>query len=137
MSSKTKKIWTKAKDVAKDNNRIRAVISRAKEKIQRVASNSEEFQEFRSKVDVLLRMAKAHISGEFKAFSWKTILLIVFGLLYFIAPLDVIPDFLPALGYSDDVSIIYFIFQKLSDDIDRFSEWEITQTKPIDSDKST
>ncbi|MFK7951653.1 MAG: YkvA family protein [Ekhidna sp.] len=129
--SKTKKIWTKAKEVAKDNNRIRAVISSAKEKIQRLTNNSEEFQEFRSKLDLLLRMAKAHIAGEFKAFSWKTILLIIFGLLYFIAPLDVIPDFLPALGYSDDVSIVYFIFQKLSEDIERFSEWEIAQTKSI------
>ncbi len=129
--SKTKKIWKKAKEVAKDNNRISTVISKAREKIQRVTSSSEEFQEFKSKLDTLLRMAKSHISGDFKAFSWRTILLIIFGLLYFIAPLDVIPDFLPVLGYSDDVSIIYFIFQKLSDDINRFSEWEIAQAKSI------
>lgn len=128
---KTKKIWNKAKEVAKDKNRIRTVVSNAREKIQRVTKNSEELQEFRSKLETLLRMARAHIAGEFKAFSWRTILLIVFGLLYFIAPLDVIPDFLPALGYTDDVSIIYFIFQKISDDIARFHEWEIAQSKSI------
>lgn len=128
---KTKKIWNKAKKVAKDKTRISTVVSNARDKLLRVTQNSEEFQEFRAKIDVLLRMAKSHISGEFKAFSWRTILLIVFGLLYFIAPLDVIPDFLPVLGYSDDVSIVYFIFQKLSDDISRFHEWEITQAKSI------
>lgn len=129
--NKTKKIWNKAKEVAKDRNRMSSVVSNAKEKIQRVANNSEELQEFRSKLEVLLRMAKSHISGEFKAFSWRTILLIIFGLLYFIAPLDVIPDFLPALGYSDDVSIIYFIFQKLSADIERYNEWELSQAKAL------
>lgn len=128
---KTKKIWNKAKEVANDRNRISAVISNAREKIKKLTEESDEFQDLRLKLDVLIRMAKTHISGEFKAFSWRTILLVVFGLLYFIAPLDVIPDFLPALGYSDDVSIIYFIFQKLSDDIDRFGEWEISQTKSI------
>ena len=110
---KTKKIWKKAKEVAKDKNRISAVVSNARLKLQRITKDSNEFQEFKSKLEILLRMAKSHISGDFKAFSWKTILLIVFALVYFVVPIDVIPDFIPMLGYSDDISIVYFIFQKL------------------------
>jgi uncharacterized membrane protein YkvA (DUF1232 family) len=124
---KTKKIWKKAKEVAKDKNRISAVVSNARLKLQRITKDSNEFQEFKSKLEILLRMAKSHISGDFKAFSWKTILLIVFALVYFVVPIDVIPDFIPMLGYSDDISIVYFIFQKLNDDIARFVAWESAQ----------
>ena len=127
--AKAKKIWEKAKVVSKDKNRLKAVVANAKQKVQRLTENSKEFQDFRAKIDILIRMVKAHISGDFKAFSWRTILLVVFGLLYFIAPVDVIPDFLPALGYSDDISIVYFIFQKLSDDIEKFLDWESSMQK--------
>jgi uncharacterized membrane protein YkvA (DUF1232 family) len=40
--------------------------------------------------------------------------LIIGGLLYLVLPLDIVPDFLPIVGLLDDVTVIGFIWKKLS-----------------------
>ena len=72
-------------------------------------------------------MAQYHITGKYRAFSNASLLLIVFALLYFVTPTDVIPDFIPALGFTDDASVLYLIYRKLSKDIDQFLQWKGTQ----------
>ncbi len=39
--------------------------------------------------------------------------LVVGALLYFINPLDVIPDITPFLGFTDDLGVIYLIYNYL------------------------
>jgi len=41
--------------------------------------------------------------------------------------MDVVPDFIPLLGFSDDLSIIYFIFKNFKSDIEAFKVWELNQ----------
>jgi uncharacterized membrane protein YkvA (DUF1232 family) len=76
-------------------------------------------------------MIKNSFSGEYKAFTNKTLLSLVFGLLYFVTPMDVIPDFIPLLGFSDDLSIIYFIIKNFKSDIEAFKVWELNQHPTI------
>ncbi len=78
-------------------------------------------------VQLFLRMIKKSFTGEYSSFSNKTLLSLVFGLLYFVTPLDVVPDFIPLLGFSDDLSIIYFILKNFKSDIEAFKVWEFNQ----------
>lgn len=39
--------------------------------------------------------------------------LIIAALGYFILPLDLIPDFIPIVGYGDDAAVLYGLIQKL------------------------
>lgn len=124
---KTKKIWEKAKETATDNDRIKSTISTAGKKLKRLAENSNELQDLKSKLEVLIRMIQAHLSGEYRSFPVSSIVLIVFGLLYFVIPTDVIPDFIPALGFTDDASVVFLIAKKLKKDITKFNQWEEKQ----------
>lgn len=84
-------------------------------------------------------MIKAHVTGTYRSFSFSTIALIAFALIYFIAPADLIPDFVPALGFSDDISVVILIFKKISKDVEKFTKWEQggTSTKAEFSDQPT
>ncbi len=118
------RIWEEAKRVSGDHNRMKDIWSRAQSKLRSIAGDSEQFKDFSERLKVLLRMIKAHFSGECKSFSTRTILLIVFALLYFVIPTDAIPDFLPALGFTDDISILYFVWNQVNTDILKFIQWE-------------
>ena len=121
--SKAKKIFNKAKETVKDREGIAKVVGKATQRLKEIAGNSPEWKEFRSKIHVLISMIKSHISGEYRAFSTSSIILIVFALLYFITPIDAIPDFIPILGFTDDASILFLIWKKLNKDIEAFLKW--------------
>lgn len=119
---KEKKIFEKAKQATSSKKKLGDVVSRSTEKLKKLAEESVEWDEMKSKIAMLIKMVKSHISGEYKAFSNPSLLLIVFALIYFITPTDVIPDFIPALGFTDDATVLLLVYRKLSKDIEAYVE---------------
>jgi uncharacterized membrane protein YkvA (DUF1232 family) len=62
---------------------------------------------------------------------WKTIAAIVVALLYFISPVDLLPDFIPGLGYIDDAFVIGLAMKFIGGDIEKYRNLKksITITK--------
>lgn len=121
--STKEKIWNEAKKTISDKKKLKEVLTKSTDKLKKLAEDSPKYKELKSKTNILIRMAQVHFSGEYKAFSNTSLLLIVFGLLYFITPTDLIPDFIPAVGFSDDASVLILIYQKLNKDIEKFLKW--------------
>ena len=129
---KTKKIWENAKKTAGDKEQVKSTLSKAANKLKSLAERSNELQELKSRLEILIRMVQSHISGENRSFPVSTIILIVFALIYFITPMDFIPDFIPVLGFTDDASIVFLIARKLNRDIKKFHLWEEEQWEQAD-----
>jgi len=53
-------------------------------------------------------------------------------LLYFINPLDIIPDIIPVTGYLDDLSLIIWIVSSIEKDIRKFEEFRNSEVIQID-----
>jgi uncharacterized membrane protein YkvA (DUF1232 family) len=75
-------------------------------------------------IQLLDRLLQAWKSGSYKGVSVQTLVSIVAAILYFITPLDVIPDFIPGVGYIDDAAVIAWLISNISDDLDEFRSWE-------------
>ena len=50
--------------------------------------------------------------------------MLVAGLVYFVMPLDILPDFIPVTGFLDDITVIIWIFNNFKSEIDAFEAWE-------------
>jgi uncharacterized membrane protein YkvA (DUF1232 family) len=74
-------------------------------------------------------MVKAYASGEYRIIPWSTIIKIVAVLIYFISPIDVIPDFLPVVGLTDDLALVMWLFSSLKTDLENFIAWEKGELK--------
>ena len=61
-----------------------------------------------------VRLAFAMLKDRQYTLSWKSKTLLIAGLLYFILPSDLSPDFIPFIGYIDDVAVISAIFKRLA-----------------------
>ncbi|PZV78603.1 uncharacterized membrane protein YkvA (DUF1232 family) [Algoriphagus aquaeductus] len=94
-------------------------------KLSKVANNPK-VQKFIQPIQIFIRMIKAHFRGEHKI-AFSTLGLIVLALVYFLSPIDLIPDFLGVIGFADDLSVVLAVYAKVKDEVEQFLEWERTQ----------
>ena len=127
MNKRVLKIFRKAKRMINEQSQVKELIWQVSQKLQNINSRNKQINELMEHVQLFLRMIKRSLAGEYSAFSHKTLLSLVFGLLYFVTPMDVVPDFIPLLGFSDDLSIVYFIIKNFKSDIEAFKVWELNQ----------
>ena len=46
------------------------------------------------------------------------------GIIYFLAPLDFIPDFIAVLGFADDIYVIKMVLDQIAVDFNNYKEWK-------------
>jgi len=114
----------KATGVATNPGQISNLIGSVKEKMSNMDGTKKQVSEFFEKVKTMLRMLRAYISGEYRQIPWKSLLMIIGSLIYFLMPIDLIPDFIPITGFADDISIIFLVFNSINEDINAFLEYE-------------
>jgi uncharacterized membrane protein YkvA (DUF1232 family) len=122
-----KRAAQKAFNVASDQSKILSLL-------QKVAQKSEGKNmatDLKNKLFLLARMVKALVKGQYKELPWATAVRIVAVLIYFVAPIDLIPDFLPVIGFVDDITLVFWLFQAISADIDKFEVWEKQATAAL------
>ncbi|MGB3463823.1 MAG: DUF1232 domain-containing protein [Cyclobacteriaceae bacterium] len=114
----------KAKKILNDSNKFDNLADGVNKKFGNLNDEDNKIGQFIHQLKLFVRMVRAHFSGSYSAFSPKSLLIMIAGLVYFITPFDLIPDFIPALGFTDDISVIYFIYKSLNVDIEKFQLWE-------------
>lgn len=65
-----------------------------------------------------------YISGKYPDLPWKTVAAITGAVLYFVSPVDVIPDFIPIIGYLDDAFVIALAIDFIRDDLAAYRAWK-------------
>ena len=114
----------KAKNILGDKDKLNNVLKKVQDKMSNMSGLKKEMNAFLEKVLTFVRMIKAYISGVYKDIPIRSILLMIAGLIYFITPLDFLPDFIPGIGLIDDVGVILAIFNSIVDDVNRFRLFE-------------
>lgn len=115
----------RAQTIAQSKTKLNNLLHSVSEKLQKFAENPQ-VRELTEHVEVLYRMVKAHINGTYIGLSSRSVGMIALGLIYFITPVDLIPDFIPFIGYVDDMSVLLAVGKSLQTDIVKFRVWENT-----------
>lgn len=110
-----------AEEYAKDKTTIRILVEEA---FQKAKQNRTALLKVWYNLEGLLRLLKAWVQGRYRKVPWKTLIYGIAALVYFVNPLDVVPDFLPVTGLLDDAAIIAFVLRNIKEDIEEFRDWE-------------
>ncbi len=78
----------------------------------------------REKVTTLGTLLRFYASGEYRQIEIGNVVKIIAGFIYFIAPIDLIPDFLPFIGFSDDVALFVYLMKSIDDELQKFDQWK-------------
>lgn len=63
-------------------------------------------------------------TSNYREVPLNTIIGATAALIYFLSPVDVIPDVVAGLGQIDDIAILGFAIKSISHDLDRYSSWK-------------
>ncbi|MFQ5604051.1 MAG: YkvA family protein [bacterium] len=114
-----------AENFAQDKEKTGHLLNEAIKKAQR---NQTLLKSIWEDLQALFRLLKAWRRGQYPDIPWQTIVFAIAGVVYFVNPFDIIPDFIPGSGYLDDATVIGFIIKSIQNDIKQFTQWEKTQT---------
>ncbi len=91
-------------------------LKNAKEKASFLGEMAEKFL-------LLVRMIETALRGEYEI-DLGSLALLIAAVIYVISPIDAALDFLPFIGWLDDVSVVGIIFKILEDMISKFEKYE-------------
>lgn len=123
-----KKFLGKAEGYIKQPTRLKELLTDAYKKASEKNEVGTLAQEAWETLQTLFRLIKAAVSGEYTGVPTATVMAAVAVLIYFLSPIDLIPDFIPVLGLLDDVALVAWFSTTLKTELDKFHEWE--QTRP-------
>ncbi|MCC9009266.1 YkvA family protein [Pseudomonas putida] len=92
-----------------------------------VARKGPRIGRLREDVKLLQSLCLAWWRGEYRAISPKALVTIVAGLLYFVSPIDAIPDWLLGVGFLDDIAVLGWVLKTVAEELARFKAWRDSQ----------
>jgi uncharacterized membrane protein YkvA (DUF1232 family) len=117
--------------LAGKNGRIALLLGRLAMKIKTVNWSQVNGAVVQEKIFLLGRLTKAYATGKYRDVPWKSLLIVLAAFLYFLNPLDLVPDAIPVLGLSDDFSVLLWVYNAVRSEVDKFLIWEKSQPEIV------
>ena len=107
----------------RDPEKLRDLVQKAKRKAD-AAGASGPLKDMWQSLLSLIRLLRAYAGGQYRNVPAKSLVLIVAGILYFVMPIDVIPDFVIGLGFLDDAAVLAWVVSSVRTVVSDFEKWE-------------
>lgn len=75
-------------------------------------------------IDTIGDMVVDYAKGNYKEVPLNTIVGAVAALVYFLSPVDLLPDVIPVGGQVDDIAVLGFAIKSLGYDIEKYEQWK-------------
>ena len=110
----------KAKKILNDKDKMDLFLERLEKKLSLIPIAGGMLSE----IPVLISLVKAYIEKRYANVPIGTVIAIVGALLYFLSPIDLVPDLLPAIGLVDDAAVIALALKLVHDDVKEYQSWK-------------
>jgi uncharacterized membrane protein YkvA (DUF1232 family) len=99
------------------------------ENIEKKLAGANSLSKYIEITKIMLGMIKDMKRGTYTSIPWFVIATIVMALLYILNPLDLVPDFIPGVGYIDDIAVLTLGLTWIETDIHTYLDWKLSKTE--------
>lgn len=103
---------------------LKKVVSK-KEVLQEKFKKQERLKVHFSDFKILFAMLRDYSTRKYTAVPWYIISSIGAVLIYVISPLDLLPDFIPFIGYLDDATVLALCLNLVHKDVMIYKNWKV------------
>ena len=122
-----KRVLGKAEDYVKKPLRIKQLLNDSYKKAAAQKDIGQIAGDVWASLQVLFRLIAAAVGGRYHGIPTPVLLGGTAVLLYFLSPIDAIPDFIPVIGLLDDAALLAWFMSTIKEEMDRFEQWERTE----------
>lgn len=109
-----------------DEGDLDLVMDNSKEINQKISS-AGSLKKFTELGKLMFGLLSDFRKGDYTKVPWFTIASVGLALLYVFNPLDMVPDFLPGVGYIDDFLIFTVVLRFIETDLHEYLDWKIAK----------
>jgi len=120
-----KKFESKAREYIKKPEKTDILLKDAGKKAD---DHKGSLAEIWDNLQLLFDLVGAWRRGEYRKIPTRSIVTIIATIIYFVSPIDLVPDFLLGLGIVDDAAVIGFVLKQITVDLERFRIWKENHT---------
>jgi len=103
---------------AKTDNLLAKVLRKADSSKQ-----NEVIGNILDKIYLLFNLVKDWTNGNYRSISKTAMIAVIAGLIYFVTPIDAVPDIIAGLGLVDDAAVLGLIINQIDKELVRYQEW--------------
>jgi uncharacterized membrane protein YkvA (DUF1232 family) len=100
----------------------RRLVGRQRELDEKFKKVPDKLKKVVNQVKLLYELVRSYIDGSYREVPWISIATAVAAVVYFLAPIDLLPDMIPGIGYIDDIVVIRFALMALGSDLRTYCE---------------
>lgn len=104
-------------------------ITKILDKVERFLDKKSDKVEFLDKVNLFVAMLRDH-SNQNYYIDDGTLGSIIACLAYLVLPTDLVPDFIPITGFTDDAAAFMLVMNQISNEILHYKEWKKENSEP-------
>ncbi len=123
-----KKGYAEAEKLLQDEDKMERFLQRLEKKLKTVPLVGNKL----ATVPIMASLLKSYIKKEYTDIPIGTIIAIISALIYFVSPIDIVPDSIPALGYFDDAAVVAACWLLVESDVNEYSTWREKNNKVLD-----
>jgi uncharacterized membrane protein YkvA (DUF1232 family) len=116
-----------AKATLNDLNKI----FKKRDNLEKKFKKNGPLKKFAADLKLLFSIVRDYISGSYRQTPWHSIAAIVAALLYVLNPFDLIPDFIPGIGYIDDAAVVAVCLKMIESDLQEYQTWLLKKHRAV------
>jgi uncharacterized membrane protein YkvA (DUF1232 family) len=114
--------------ILKDEDKLELLFQRLEKKLASLPKIGEKL----SHVPVFASLVRSYVKKEYTRVPIGTIVAVISALVYFVSPVDLIPDLIPGVGHIDDVAVIGACLALADTDVTEYLEWREKNGKKLE-----
>ncbi len=111
--------YAQAEKILDQPDQIEELLKRLEKKLKGLPVVGDAF----SYIPAMGLLINSYVKQEYTKIPIGTITAVVGAIIYFVAPIDLLPDFIPGVGLLDDAAVVSIALAASKTDIDEYMAW--------------
>lgn len=120
--------YVQAEEMLKDQDKMERFLQRLEKKLKVIPLAGEKLAD----VPIMVSLIRSYVKKEYIDVPIGTIIAILSALIYFVSPIDIVPDSIPVLGYFDDAAVVAACWKLVDSDVEEYIKWRKENGKEIE-----